>query len=52
MSWAKWRRCATGVAILHEGKLRVEGRVSDLVQQYQCNLEHVFLNIVGYKPES
>ena len=38
------------VAILHEGKLRVEGRVSDLVQQYQCNLENVFLNIVGYKP--
>jgi hypothetical protein len=30
--------------------LRVEGRVSDLVQQYQCNLENVFLNIVGYKP--
>jgi ABC-2 type transport system ATP-binding protein len=40
------------VAILHEGKLRVEGRVSDLVQQYQCNLENVFLNIVGYKPQS
>ena len=39
------------VAILHEGKLRVQGRVSDLVQQYQCNLENVFLNIVGYKPE-
>src|ERR1700722_19318696 len=38
------------VGILHEGKLRVEGRVSDLVQQYQCNLENVFLNIVGYKP--
>jgi ABC-2 type transport system ATP-binding protein len=40
------------VAILHEGKLKVEGRVSDLVQQYQCNLENVFLNIVGYKPQS
>ncbi len=38
------------VGILHEGKLRVEGRVSDLLQQYQCNLENVFLNIVGYKP--
>jgi ABC-2 type transport system ATP-binding protein len=40
------------VAILHEGRLRVEGRVSDLLQQYQCNLENVFLNIVGYKPQS
>src|SRR5665213_1454005 len=40
------------VAILHEGKLKVEGRVSDLLEQYQCNLENVFLNIVGYKPQS
>src|ERR1700678_1131674 len=40
------------VAILHEGKLRVEGRVSDLLQQYQCNLENVFLKIVGYQPQS
>ena len=40
------------VAILHEGKLRVEGRVSDLLQQYQCNLEHVFLKVVGYQPQS
>jgi ABC-2 type transport system ATP-binding protein len=40
------------VAILHEGKLRVEGRVSDLVQQYQCDLENVFLRIVGYQPQS
>ena len=37
------------VAILHEGRLRVEGRVSDLVNQYQCNLEHVFLKVVGYE---
>lgn len=40
------------VAILHEGKLRVEGRVSDLLQQYHCNLENVFLHLVGYKPQS
>jgi ABC-2 type transport system ATP-binding protein len=40
------------VAILHEGRLRVEGRVSDLVTQYQCNLEHVFLKVVGYQPKS
>ncbi|HEX4122950.1 MAG TPA: ABC transporter ATP-binding protein [Verrucomicrobiae bacterium] len=37
------------VAILHEGKLRVEGPVAALVQQYQCDLEHVFLKIVGYQ---
>jgi ABC-2 type transport system ATP-binding protein len=40
------------VGILHEGKLRVAGRVSDLLQQYQCHLENVFLHIVGYKPQS
>jgi ABC-2 type transport system ATP-binding protein len=39
------------VAILHQGKLRVEGRVDDLVQQYQCNLEHIFLKIVGAEPQ-
>ena len=36
------------VAILHEGRLRVEGRVSDLVQEYQCNLEQIFLKIIGH----
>src|SRR5580704_1368283 len=40
------------VAILHQGKLKVAGRVSELLQQYQCNLENVFLNVVGYKPQS
>jgi ABC-2 type transport system ATP-binding protein len=39
------------VAILHEGELKVEGRVSDLVQEYQCNLEQVFLKVVGYQPQ-
>jgi ABC-2 type transport system ATP-binding protein len=37
------------VAILHEGELKVEARVSDLVNQYQCNLEQVFLRIIGYQ---
>jgi ABC-2 type transport system ATP-binding protein len=36
------------VAILHQGKLRVEGRVNDLLNQYQANLEQIFLRIVGY----
>lgn len=38
------------VAILHQGELKVEGRVSDLIRQYQCNLEQVFLKVVGYQP--
>lgn len=36
------------VAILHQGKLMVEGRVNDLMQKYQCNLEQIFLQIIGY----
>jgi ABC-2 type transport system ATP-binding protein len=40
------------VAILHEGRLRVEGRVDDLVKQHQCNLENIFLKIIGYQPSS
>jgi ABC-2 type transport system ATP-binding protein len=40
------------VAILHQGELKVEGRVSDLVKEYQCNLEQVFLKVVGYQPQT
>ena len=36
------------VAILHQGKLMVEGRVNDLMQKYQCNLEQIFLQIIGF----
>ena len=39
------------VAILYQGELKVEGRVSDLVRQHQCNLEQVFLKIIGYKEQ-
>ena len=39
------------VAILNQGELKVEGRVNDLVQQYQCNLEQIFLKAVGYQPQ-
>ncbi len=39
------------VAILHQGELKVVGRVSDLVQQYQTHLEQVFLKIIGYQPQ-
>ncbi len=38
------------VAILHEGELKMEGQVSELVQQHQGNLEQIFLNIIGYQP--
>jgi ABC-2 type transport system ATP-binding protein len=38
------------VAILHQGKLRVEGRVNDLLSKYQTNLEQIFLRIVGFSP--
>ena len=36
------------VAIIHQGQLRVEGRVTDIVREHQCDLEKVFLKIVGY----
>lgn len=39
------------VAILNEGELKVQGRVSELINQYQCNLEQLFLKVVGYQPQ-
>jgi ABC-2 type transport system ATP-binding protein len=36
------------VAILSGGELRVEGSVADLMKEYQCNLEQLFLKIIGY----
>ncbi|MGH7971898.1 MAG: ABC transporter ATP-binding protein, partial [Limisphaerales bacterium] len=39
------------VAIINEGRLMVEGRVSDLIEQHQANLEKIFLNIIGYQPQ-
>ena len=40
------------VAILNQGELKVEGRVQDLVAQHQCNLEQLFLKVVGYQPQA
>jgi ABC-2 type transport system ATP-binding protein len=40
------------VAILHQGELKVEGRVSDLAEQHQCNLEQLFLRAIGYQDDS
>src|SRR5713101_2172876 len=39
------------VAIIHQGELRVEGRVADLIQEHESNLEQIFLKIIGYQPE-
>jgi len=39
------------VAILAQGELKAEGRVSDIVRQYQCNLEQAFLRIIGCAPQ-
>lgn len=40
------------VAILHQGELKAEGRVNELVAQHQAeNLEQAFLKIVGYQPQ-
>ncbi len=36
------------VAVLNQGELQVEGRVADLAAQYQCNLEQIFLKVIGY----
>jgi ABC-2 type transport system ATP-binding protein len=36
------------VAILHQGELKVEGRVDALARQHQCNLEQLFLKVIGY----
>lgn len=40
------------VAIMHQGELRVEGRVDELAREHQCNLEQLFLKIVGFQPET
>ena len=39
------------VGILNKGELKVEGSVSELVARYKCDLEKIFLNVVGYQPE-
>jgi ABC-2 type transport system ATP-binding protein len=38
------------VAILSEGELKAEGRVSDLLQKYNASLEQIFLQIIGFQP--
>jgi ABC-2 type transport system ATP-binding protein len=40
------------VAIINQGELKVEGRVTDLVAKHQANLEQIFLNIIGYQSQT
>ncbi len=40
------------VAIINGGELKVEGRVDELIEQHQANLERIFLNIIGYQPQA
>ena len=39
------------VAIIAEGELKGEGKVSELIAKYQCGLEKIFLNLIGYQPQ-
>ena len=38
------------VAILHQGELKLEGAVEELIQTHHCNLEQLFLKAIGYTP--
>jgi ABC-2 type transport system ATP-binding protein len=40
------------VAIINQGQLKEAGRVADLVEQHQANLEMIFLKIIGYQAQS
>ncbi|HAV61269.1 MAG TPA: ABC transporter [Verrucomicrobiales bacterium] len=37
------------VAILHQGELKIEGSVQDLIKQHNTRLEAIFLKLVGYE---
>jgi ABC-2 type transport system ATP-binding protein len=39
------------VAILNQGELKVEGKVSDLANDHGLNLEQLFLKVIGYSTE-
>src|SRR6267378_883966 len=41
-------RVCDRVAILHQGEIKALGRVSDLEEKHQCNLEQLFLKVIGY----
>jgi ABC-2 type transport system ATP-binding protein len=37
------------VAILHQGELKLEGRVSEIIAEHECGLEETFLRVIGFK---
>jgi ABC-2 type transport system ATP-binding protein len=39
------------VAILCQGELKTLGRVDDLVREYACDLEKIFLKVIGHPSE-
>ncbi len=39
------------VAIINQGELKVEGSVAALVEKHKANLEKIFLDLIGYRPE-
>jgi ABC-2 type transport system ATP-binding protein len=39
------------VGILFKGSLLVEGSVQELIEKHQCNLEQIFLKVIGYNVE-
>jgi ABC-2 type transport system ATP-binding protein len=38
------------VGIMFEGRLKEQGGVAELRERYQCDLERVFLTVIGYAP--
>jgi ABC-2 type transport system ATP-binding protein len=40
------------VAIIHQGELKVVGRVGEITREHHGNLEKAFLDIVGYQPQT
>ena len=44
-------RLCDRVAIISQGELKEEGKVSELVAKHQCDLEKIFLKLIGYQPE-
>jgi hypothetical protein len=39
------------VAILSQGELKAAGRVNEIVQGSETNLEQAFLRVIGYQPQ-
>jgi ABC-2 type transport system ATP-binding protein len=40
------------VAIIHQGELKVVGRVDEIKKSHHSNLEQAFLEIIGYQPQT